>query len=589
MTIDFRKKVALIMACYVLLISLHLPMFKAYADSEKLPTNEVFYALQKEFEYDSNTDTYYFPITDIDKLENQNSKSATIAVSGAVISSVLTLAVKAGLDFATTDSMSEFVSRFFMLDGIKGIADSMNKVVKDSVGGVLNFSRSLLDSIGSKFAELMAQNKVSSVYIRGRRIPFIYNASSSLSTSEMRYLFESSTLPKVSFDCSEITESLSHYDSDIYLPLNSIDGTFSISARKYRTSSPRTDDVYMRLKQSDGSYATLGSVATASLIEFPYDTFAFGMQGYAIPYIQETGGKYRLGIICAIYSTITGYLSEIDYKLNSLVDVPKAHVVTGSTLPSVIGSAWNGGSIPTVDNGDLPLQVPKDTNTLVGKTPTDIDSPTYEIWTPGTTVVPPSVNTGTDSPPVDDILPPITEDTPGDDTNTDNPGDSTPGDDTTNDNPTSWNWLKELLNRLLELIQTIIDWLTSFWDRLLEFIKSLFVPGDNFFTDLFSELLALVQEKIPDIDIGRLEELAVGEKQFEDVYVTLFGVKCLIVKGTVINQGVTYIKPIIQGVIALFLLLFNYNQIYFLIRGTSLTGASNTVDNMKNDRKGGRR
>ena len=59
MTIDFRKKVALIMACYVLLISLHLPMFKAYADSEKLPTNEVFYALQKEFEYDSNTDTYY--------------------------------------------------------------------------------------------------------------------------------------------------------------------------------------------------------------------------------------------------------------------------------------------------------------------------------------------------------------------------------------------------------------------------------------------------------------------------------------------------------------------------------------------------
>ena len=105
MTIDFRKKVALIMACYVLLTSLHLPMFKAYADSENLPTNEVFYSLQKEFKYDSNTDTYYFPINDIDKLENQNSKSATVAVSGAVISSVLTLAVKAGLEFATTNSI----------------------------------------------------------------------------------------------------------------------------------------------------------------------------------------------------------------------------------------------------------------------------------------------------------------------------------------------------------------------------------------------------------------------------------------------------------------------------------------------------
>ena len=65
--------------------------------------------------------------------------------------------------------------------------------------------------------------------------------------------------------------------------------------------------------------------------------------------------------------------------------------------------------------------------------------------------------------------------------------------------------------------------------------------------------------------------------QFKDIYAEFFGVRCLVVRGSLINNVIGWAKPIIQGLIALFLLLYNYNQIYFLIRGTSLLGASNTI------------
>ena len=86
-----------------------------YADNGETISvpNQVYMDLRNEFDYDEKTDTYYFPINDIDELSKEGEKSATVAVSGAVISSVLALAVKAGLEFATTNSMSEFVSSKF--------------------------------------------------------------------------------------------------------------------------------------------------------------------------------------------------------------------------------------------------------------------------------------------------------------------------------------------------------------------------------------------------------------------------------------------------------------------------------------------
>lgn len=550
-----------------------------YADNYDVSVGQVYSLLQNDFDYDENTDTYYFPSSDINSFDGVSTvgvRSGTVAVSGAVISSILTLAVKAGLEFATTNSMSEFVSRFFMLDGISSIVDGISGAIKSSVGGTINFSRSLLDSISSKFAEVMNKDIVTSVYIDGRKFPVLDVKDSgrgTVSSSQARYLFESSVLPKIKFDCFDVTsDSYKTYDSNIYIPGSSYNGDFSIRAKLNRFSSPYKDFVQFLLKQPSGSYSTPGSDIS---IEFPRDTFVNGNVGYSIPFLYSLdNGCYYVGFVVAIYSSATGQMLDVAGKV-TIAYVRDTTINATSVLPT-IGSSWSDGSISSGES-EVKINVPKDTNVLIGKTPSDIDTPTYEVWTPGTIIIPPAIDTGTDSPPLDEVLPPIDTDVPGDDTDTDVP--DVPGTDT--DTPSNaWDWLKNLLQSILDLIKTIIDWLTSFWDKLLEFITSLFVPSDSYFVDKVGEFVAKIKNKYPNVDIGKLEDLAVGEKKFQDIYANFFGMNCLVVRASVVNNIISWARPIIQGLIALFLLLFNYNQLYKLIRGGNLVSAQNTINNI---------
>lgn len=557
-----------------------------YADNYDVSVGQVYSLLQNDFDYDEDTDTYYFPSSDMnsfDGVSTVGSRSGTVAVSGAVISAVLTLAVKAGLEFATTNSMSEFVSRFFMLDGISSIVDAIGGAIKGSVGGTINFSRSLLDSISSKFSEVMNKDVVTSVYIDGRKFPVLDVKDSgrgTVSSSQARYLFESSVLPKIKFDCFDVTSSsYSTYDSSIYIPGSSYNGDFSIRAKLNRFSSPYNDFVQFLLKSSSGSYSTPGSDIS---IEFPRDTFVNGNVGYSIPFLYSLdNGNYYVGFVVAIYSSATGQMVDVGGKV-TIAYVRNTTINATSVLPT-IGSAWSGGSISS-GSDSVSVNIPKDTNTLLNKVPSDIDSPTYELWTPGVTIIPPSIDTGTEVPPVDDVLPPIDDslDVP----DTDLPGSGT---DTPSIPSLNLDWLKELIQSIIDLIKSIIDWLSNFWTHLWEFLKSLLVPGETYFVDEFGKVTEKMKEKIPSIDITKLEDLAVGEFKFKDIYANFFGIECLVVRGSLINNVIGWSRPIIQGLIALFLLLYNYNQIYVLIRGTSLLGATNTIDNMDKNRVGGRR
>ena len=114
----------------------------------------------------------------------------------------------------------------------------------------------------------------------------------------------------------------------------------------------------------------------------------------------------------------------------------------------------------------------------------------------------------------------------------------------------------------------------------MEFITSLFVPSDSYFVDKVGEFVAKIKNKYPNVDIGKLEDLAVGEKKFQDIYANFFGMNCLVVRASVVNNIISWARPIIQGLIALFLLLFNYNQLYKLIRGGNLVSAQNTINNI---------
>lgn len=272
---------------------------------------------------------------------------------------------------------------------------------------------------------------------------------------------------------------------------------------------------------------------------------------------------------------------------NRLVDYSKNE-------PGVYDNAWNykGNPIFPVPGDDTEIKFP----TLKPGQGVDVYNPQIpgatwgDLFPPSTypnggTITTPGDFVGNPSIPGDDILNPDIPDVDNPDIDVpDVPDVDVPGTPSI-----SWDWLKTLLGSILALIQKIIDWLDNFWVNLWEFLKSLLIPGDTYFVDVFNDITIALKEKIPGIDITKLEELAVGDLAFKDIYANFFGVECLVVRGSVINRVISWARPIIQGLIALFLLLYNYNQIYFLIRGSSLLGATNTIDNMNNNRIGGRK
>lgn len=225
------------------------------------------------------------------------------------------------------------------------------------------------------------------------------------------------------------------------------------------------------------------------------------------------------------------------------------------------------------------------------------DNITFPTLKPGQSVTIPGVKPGDAiyNPGVDTLFPPITYPNgntitrPGDITSnpsldTDfgdiyNPGIDVP--DVDNPGIDVPNANTGLIQKIIELIQKILDWLSSFWDKLVEvltgLLTSLFVPSDDYWVNNFNTIEGALKDKIPGLDLEPIKELANKENVFEDIYATIFGKRCLIVRASLINEVIGWARPILQGVIALFLLLYNYNQIYHLLR------SHNIVDSGRSD------
>lgn len=126
----------------------------------------------------------------------------------------------------------------------------------------------------------------------------------------------------------------------------------------------------------------------------------------------------------------------------------------------------------------------------------------------------------------------------------------------------------------------IPGWLNNFWDMLWDFLKKILVPEDSYWIDKFNEMKEKLEEKVPGIDVSKLEELAVGENAFKDIYANFFGQECLVVRASLINRVISWARPIIQGALSILLLIYNYNQLYKLIRGGHMTNASEHIENI---------
>lgn len=512
--------------------------------------------INREIVYNSDIGEYEIHLT------SDKSPRVGAVLTTSVATALLSLATKVGVEFASSVAMDKFLYDFMGMEEAPGIIESLTDLTKNSVSGVLNFGRSLVDSITSAYSKMLVKN-VSYLDFNGTKVPVVGTAPKGYQTYTSGYTIDGKTLKKIVYDAPMS-------QSAIYTVGEACEKTISLGNNSIRVYAKEGDDsVYNVYKPASGSEYTAKGLS--------FSTYKM-MKATPVALYNPSMGKHLLTM--AYISWVPGSLyTQIGdgfcWNIGSSLYVENVTGLTYTSSVTTIPSNWEN-EIKDKDGttqGDVAIGLPSDSNDLIGKLPSDItDTPSYDVWTPGVDIVPPAVDT-----PSVPIVPDSSIDIP----DTDIPGTDTPS--------LSWDWLKELLNRLLELIQTIIDWLTSFWDNLLEFLKSLLVPGEGYFVEEFGKVTEKLEEKIPSIDISKLEDLAVGEAQFKDMYAEFFGIRCLVVRGSVINSVIGWIRPIIQGLVALFLLLWNYNQIYFLIRGTSLMGASNSIDNMNNGRIGGRR
>lgn len=133
--------------------------------------------------------------------------------------------------------------------------------------------------------------------------------------------------------------------------------------------------------------------------------------------------------------------------------------------------------------------------------------------------------------------------------------------------------LGDILKILLEILKAILGIPTAFMDLL----KDLFIPDVNFWRNNFDSMEVIFLKKVGDGGITELNKMkSISESPWQDIEINVMGYRGVI-KVSVVNTIASTIRPWITGFFLLLLALYNYNQLYFAIRGTYPISIGNTT------------
>lgn len=125
-----------------------------------------------------------------------------------------------------------------------------------------------------------------------------------------------------------------------------------------------------------------------------------------------------------------------------------------------------------------------------------------------------------------------------------------------------WGTIKALPNIIITGIQDMLYYL--------------FVPEEEYFLTKFNEIKSNFTNKL-GVDVSELEKLKnVSEVDLNNLSFfegTIFGKRVKFVDFTFLNQFKTRFHNLARGFIYPLLILYNLNQIYFLVRGANLFGS----------------
>lgn len=124
------------------------------------------------------------------------------------------------------------------------------------------------------------------------------------------------------------------------------------------------------------------------------------------------------------------------------------------------------------------------------------------------------------------------------------------------------------VQNLAQLLQRILDGIIALPVTLANMLKALFIPADGFLVSEFNAIRGDFNGKFPNANLEPLDDLNITEKKLDDIWIDIMGVRAKIVDMSWANNMKGTINYWVGGFMYLLLSIYNYNKIYFLIRGT---------------------
>lgn len=139
-----------------------------------------------------------------------------------------------------------------------------------------------------------------------------------------------------------------------------------------------------------------------------------------------------------------------------------------------------------------------------------------------------------------------------------------------------WSLFEGAINLIIGGIETIVNWVGSFFKFLGDLLHDLFVPGNDYFESETNKLQTKIESKVGTEEYtNALNSLTKASRVgLEDIKVNLWGITVTLVPFSMITPYIGTIQNWTRGFMFVFIVLWQINNMYKLVRGTSLISFS---------------
>lgn len=137
-------------------------------------------------------------------------------------------------------------------------------------------------------------------------------------------------------------------------------------------------------------------------------------------------------------------------------------------------------------------------------------------------------------------------------------------------------WIKSLLLSLFKFLEGLLQKLI---ELLRDLLVSLFVPSDAFVQEKVDTLKNQLEPKLPYAQYIKLFDSSYEGNELKDIIINIYGQDVVIVKVTLFEHFRDLFNTGVYAVMFFLLAVYNYNNIYKLVRGTDYVSATNTINN----------